>query len=373
MVNGVASTENLTAADWMAAPSSEKEKEYLDTEAVYHSFVNDTYLSLSKKQKQEINKLFYKDQESLLAEKNFRDITTRIRMILRQTASYTEHPKAVPEGKDLVSWFLNDYKKGNAAYYASAAVLAYRAAGYPARYVEGYHLSADQAEQMKSQKEKNITLTSGDAHAWVEVYVAGIGWMPVETTPGMYVESYGDKKVEGKPSYQVNASKKEDGADAQSEGGTQKKQQKEKEKQNLQTGKLLAVVIVLLYLGFLLYLLLELQRAVRIRIRSEKEKKKDFLTCHMERVQYLLAVEKLSQDYSQAEYYNDVFKRKFPGIEEVEIRRVLELIQKTVFGGIELKTYERHTLECFEENMKRCLYKNSGKLKRFWLRYRYLI
>lgn len=373
MVNGVASAENLTAAEWMSTPSSKKEKEYLDMEAVYHSFVNDTYLSLTKKQKQEIKAIFYKDQETLLKEKDFRDITTRIRMILRQTATYTEHPEAVPEGQDLVSWFLNDYKKGNAAYYASAAVLAYRAAGYPARYVEGYHLSADQAEQMKSHKEKNITLTSEDAHAWVEVYIAGIGWMPVETTPGMYVESYGDKKVEGKPSYQVNASKKEDGADAQSDGGTQKKQQKEKEKQNHQTGKVRAGVIVVLYLGFLLYLILELQRIIRIRIRLEKEKQKDFLTCHMERVQYLLAVEKLSQDYTQAEYYNDAFKRKFPGIEEVEIRRVLELIQKTVFGGIELKTYERHTLGCFEENMKSCLYKNSGKVKRLWLRYRYLI
>lgn len=373
MVKGAVSTENLMPAEWTDNPSSKKEEEYLDTEAVYHSFVNDNYLTLSKKQKQEIKTIFYKDQETLLEEKNFRDITTRIRMVLRQTAAYTEHPKAVPKGKDLVSWFLNDYKKGNAAYYASAAVLAYRAAGYPARYVEGYHLSADQAEQMKSQKEKNITLTSGDAHAWAEVYVAGIGWMPVETTPGMYVESYGDKKVEGKPSYQVNASKKEDGADAQSEGGTQKKQQKEKVKQNLQTGKLLAVVIVILYLGFLLYLLLELQRIIRIRIRAEKEKEKDFLTCHMEHIQYLLAIEHLSQDYMQKEHYREEFGRKFPGIDEMEYRRTLELIQKTFFGGLELKTYEKHTLDCFEENLKRCLYKNSGKVKRFWLRYRYLL
>ena len=373
MVRGTVSAERLTAAEWMDAPSSKKEQTYLDAEAVYHSFVNDTYLSLSKKQKQEMNTLFYKDQSTMLEEKNFSDITTRIRMILRQTASYTEHPKAVPEGKNLVSWFLNDYKKGNAAYYASAAVLAYRAAGYPARYVEGYHLSADQAEQMKAQKEKNITLTSGDAHAWAEVYIAGIGWMPVETTPGMYVESYGDKKIEGKPSYQVNASKKENGADAQSKGGTHQKQQKEKTKQNLQTGRILAAVILILYFGFMVYLLLELQRFIRIRIRTEKEKEKEFLACHMEHVQYLLGSEKLSQDYMQKEHYSEVFSRKFPGIEEMEYRRALELIQKTFFGGIELKTYEKHTLKCFEENLKNCLYKNSGKVKRFWLRYRYLL
>ena len=123
----------------------------------------------------------------------------------------------------------------------------------------------------------------------------------------------------------------------------------------------------------MVYLLLELQRFIRIRIRTEKEKKKEFLACHMEHVQYLLGSEKLSQDYMQKEHYSEVFSRKFPGIEEMEYRRALELIQKTFFGGIELKTYEKHTLKCFEENLKNCLYKNSGKVKRFWLRYRYLL
>ncbi len=373
MAAGALNAENLTAAEWMEQPSSDEEKEYLDTEAVYHSFVNDTYLSLSKKQKKEMKKLFYKDQETLLEEKDFHDITTRIRMILRQTATYTEHPEAVPEGKNLVSWFLGDYKKGNAAYYASAAVLAYRTAGYPARYIEGYHLSADQAEQMKSQNKKDIMLTSQDAHAWVEVYLAGTGWMPVEVTPGMYVESYSDKKVEGKPSYQVNASKKENGAEAQSEGGTSKKKQKEKEKQKPEAEKILAVIIVILYLGLELYLILEFQRFIRIRVRERKEKEKDFLTCHMEHVEYLLAIKNLSQDYTQTEHYSEVFSRKFPGIEEQEYKRTLELIQKTFFGGIELKAYEKHTLQCFEENLKKSLYKNSGKVKRFWLRYRYLL
>lgn len=102
---------------------------------------------------------------------------------------YTERPQAVPSGQNFLPWLLQDYKKGNAVYFATAAVLSYRAAGYPARYVEGYHLSDQEASQMETTGEKEVRLTSKNAHAWVEVYVNGIGWMPVEVVPGMYVES----------------------------------------------------------------------------------------------------------------------------------------------------------------------------------------
>ena len=54
--------------------------------------------------------------------------------------------------------------------------------GVPARYVEGYYLSAEDAARYKAGE--TITLTEENAHAWAEYYVSGVGFVPFEVTPG---------------------------------------------------------------------------------------------------------------------------------------------------------------------------------------------
>ena len=39
-------------------------------------------------------------------------------------------------------------------------------------------------------KQRETTLTSKDSHAWAEVYMDGIGWIPVDVTPGYYFDTY---------------------------------------------------------------------------------------------------------------------------------------------------------------------------------------
>ncbi|WP_296035841.1 transglutaminase family protein [uncultured Gemmiger sp.] len=53
----------------------------------------------------------------------------------------------------------------------------------PARYAEGYYLSAD------ASAPGTVTLTGKDTHAWAEVYFDGVGWLPLDTTPGHYFEA----------------------------------------------------------------------------------------------------------------------------------------------------------------------------------------
>ena len=66
-------------------------------------------------------------------------------------------------------------------------MLAYRAAGIPARYVEGYVLTEKQAEETDGNR---VLLSTKNAHAWAEVYVDGLGFRAVEVTPGFYEEFY---------------------------------------------------------------------------------------------------------------------------------------------------------------------------------------
>ena len=52
--------------------------------------------------------------------------------------------------------------------------------------MEGYYLSADQIQKEESGTN---TLTGADAHASVEVYFDGVGWLPLDTTPGYYYDA----------------------------------------------------------------------------------------------------------------------------------------------------------------------------------------
>lgn len=58
-----------------------------------------------------------------------------------------------------------------------------RCLGIPTRYVEGFYVD------YKDKKDSYYTVKNADAHAWVEVYFDGIGWIPFEPTPG-YVEKF---------------------------------------------------------------------------------------------------------------------------------------------------------------------------------------
>lgn len=83
---------------------------------------------------------------------------------------------------DFLQYTLERSGHGYSVHYATAAVLMLRYMGVPARYVEGYYLSAEDAARYKAGEA--ITLTEENAHAWAEYYVSGVGFVPFEVTPG---------------------------------------------------------------------------------------------------------------------------------------------------------------------------------------------
>jgi transglutaminase-like putative cysteine protease len=67
-------------------------------------------------------------------------------------------------------------KRGYCEQYAGAMAVLVRAAGVPARVVLGYTPGS-------ANGGRNRTVTSDDAHAWVEVWFTGLGWVPFDPTP----------------------------------------------------------------------------------------------------------------------------------------------------------------------------------------------
>ena len=95
---------------------------------------------------------------------------------LRSAYPYTLAQNVPPTGRDFVSWFLLDERQGYCTSFATAMAVMARMVGLPARYIEGYAAVPD--------SDSVARVTQQQAHAWVEIYFSGFGWLPFDPTPG---------------------------------------------------------------------------------------------------------------------------------------------------------------------------------------------
>jgi transglutaminase-like putative cysteine protease len=82
---------------------------------------------------------------------------------------------------------LTDFLKGRVGYcqqYAASMAVMLRLAGVPSRVVLGYAHDVPNATG-------SFTVTNLDAHAWVEAYFAGVGWVPFDPTPLSGISGHG--------------------------------------------------------------------------------------------------------------------------------------------------------------------------------------
>ncbi|MDP3847901.1 MAG: DUF3488 and transglutaminase-like domain-containing protein [Pseudomonas sp.] len=92
----------------------------------------------------------------------------------REPFGYTLKPP--PVGVNSIDEFLFRTRRGFCAHYAGAMTFVLRAAGIPARVVAGY-----QGGELNPAG-RFLTVRQFDAHAWVEYWQAGQGWISVDPT-----------------------------------------------------------------------------------------------------------------------------------------------------------------------------------------------
>jgi len=143
-------------------------------EGRYRNFVYNNYLNIDEWLKNELLDLtgyFWGDKLS---------IARQIRDYVQNCAGYNLEFDTFPAGEDMVLYFLKEGKEGICQHFAAAATMIFRAYGIPARYTCGYKVTAEPY---------NVTVVTGKyAHAWVEIYVDGMGWVEVEVTGGAFDE-----------------------------------------------------------------------------------------------------------------------------------------------------------------------------------------
>ncbi len=101
-------------------------------------------------------------------------IDALIRYFREQRLEYTLKPPLL--GRHTADEFLFDTRQGFCEHFASAFAIAARAAGVPARVVTGY-----QGGELNPH-DGGLVVRQSDAHAWVEVWLAGAGWRRVDPT-----------------------------------------------------------------------------------------------------------------------------------------------------------------------------------------------
>ena len=92
---------------------------------------------------------------------------------IQHAGTYDLNTPAYPSS-DYASYFLTTAHQGYCIHFATAAAAAYRSLGIPARVTAGFVTEVDAGRYTE--------VKGSDAHAWVEIYQDGIGWIPVEVT-----------------------------------------------------------------------------------------------------------------------------------------------------------------------------------------------
>lgn len=111
---------------------------------------------------------------------------------------YTDNPGEpdIPNASKLL-YFLNENHKGYCAYYAGATLFMLRAIGIPSRIAVGF-LTEDRSDKNKGW----YWYYANQAHAWIQVYFPGFGWLDFDTTVGNSDENRPTPQPDGTPPMQ---------------------------------------------------------------------------------------------------------------------------------------------------------------------------
>lgn len=371
--SGTRPAELMVTDSWVSTPESSKQKKYSDTEAVYRAFVYDTYRDVDSETRNLIQKMFWDDYKS--DSDGIYSSACQIRDVLKENVKYTENVEEVPDGEDPVRYFLTESHKGNAMLYASAAVDALRVHGIPARYVEGYYISES---DLKDRQSEEISLTGENTHAWAEVYFDGIGWLPLDVTPGYYYDAVTLQKMVSTPDVaQKNAVLKDNSFGSQQvtgmDGAGVRSTREKLAKAVRDVGAIcLGIVAVLLILLVLLTAMSEMIRAVCIwsdrKTDQRASKKEKILRTEKKIYTYLNLVGINARLGWNTKETDKIITDFFAGIEPGEYTRVCSLIEKVIYGEMELEPYEERTVKSFLEKL---LTSQKSMDRRVWFRRRY--
>ncbi len=263
--------------------------------------------------------------------------------------------------------------KGTSFQYATVAVMTLRHFGIPARYAEGYVISEEMAAA--AQAGEPMSIDSSCARAWAEVYQDGIGWIPMDLTPGLAEtpeqkpdESLNDGESETddtEPETQPEdetAPTEEASQDPQPEGGT--------------VTKIGRAVLTGLLWAALAILLLFLTLLVRRKLLRKRRERKYRLADVNEAVSWIFAdtaalLEKLGLQRANGSMRRlcEPARQRFGDAYASALEAAIRLNDRALFSSRVLTQADREAaLKSYEETWQ-CLKKNVKWYRRVWIKW----
>lgn len=141
---------------------------------IQYQNAKEKFLQIPDKLKQPLKEL---SNQVITEEVSDWDKAEKICEFLKQNYQYHLRSKRI-EG-ERVTHFLFKEKEGICQDFATSMTLMCRSIGIPAKYVTGYLVTE------KNENTGNYIVREKNAHAFVEVYIAGYGWMTFDPTPGV--------------------------------------------------------------------------------------------------------------------------------------------------------------------------------------------
>lgn len=176
--NGYTTYQGYNLSDFLSVLDTVSAGGFDDLLGEYGAYAESTYMYVPE---DKIPRIVELCNTSGVRKGNYTAATNFIISTLNEMTTYTTSPGNAPSGVDIAEYFLFDSGKGFCQQYATTAALMYRLLGLPSRYVTGYMVTPSDFHK-NSDGTYTAIATDEKAHAWVEVYVDGTGWIPTEVT-----------------------------------------------------------------------------------------------------------------------------------------------------------------------------------------------
>lgn len=173
---GVSAVKNwTTVASEVFTKDSPALSAYLTDESYYNEFVYGHYTYISRQTRELLTNAVGSEGDQSRGHIGYKTAIEKVKAYFSENFIYTENRGAAAASSTALQDFLSS-GKGYDVQYATAAAMMFRYYGIPARYVEGYLITPQMAG-------KTVEIPRSMAHAWVEIYVDGVGFVPVEVCP----------------------------------------------------------------------------------------------------------------------------------------------------------------------------------------------
>lgn len=333
-------------------------KAYLKNENHYNEFVYENYTKVP----QDIELLFQNhlgvvsnvENSHIAYEKAIEAVTS----YLNENIKYKVDMETLSREKDFLKTFLEESKEGYATHYATTATLMFRYLGIPSRYVEGYLITPNDVDGISEFEE--IVVKGTNAHAWTEIYVDEMGWIPIEVTPP-YHDKMGKTDISGYAGGNSDALESEEKLEAplgDSELGKQEviddeqernmmTSSQSKEKRTLFQNVLIGISLLVLIL-LAAYVIYAIRKRLALKKRKEGFRDSNYQVAIPKVFAYsmfLLHYDGISKRGGSSYGYREELEGKYPEEYILEFEKALGINQESLFSQreISIENYDQMT------------------------------